>query len=111
MYTPAMLIGWISLPLILHLFRRIKNRWVISTIVGLHGLIYSWIFVFVSVVLYKVEFLPYFLADIPFEIILVICGFVTTFLLIEPLTKVLRELRYGKENELEENIEKKDDDS
>ena len=111
MYTPAMLIGWISLPLILHLFRKIKNRWFISAIVGLHGLIYSWIFVFVSVVLYKVEFLPYFLADIPFEIILVVCGFVTTFLLIEPLTKVLRELRYGKENEVEENIEKKENDS
>lgn len=112
MYTPAMLFGWITLPLILHLFRRIKNRWVIATIVGLHGLIYSWCFVFVSVVLYKVEFLPYLIADIPFEIILVICGFVTTFLLLEPLTKVLKNLHDGqKDANSEEENEKIESDS
>ena len=99
MYTPAMLAGWMSLPLILHLFRKTRNRWIIASIVGLHGLIYSWSFLFVSVVLYKVEFLPYFIADIPFEIILVICGFATTFLLLEPLTKVLTTLHNGKEKD------------
>lgn len=104
MYTPAMLIGWLTLPLILHLFRKIKNRWIIASVVGLHGLIYSWLFLVVSVFLYKVEFLPYFIADIPFEIILVICGFVTTFILLEPLTKVLKNLHDGyHEQEKSEN--------
>lgn len=105
MYTPAMLFGWITLPLILHLVRKIKNRWVIAGIVGLHGLIYSWSFLFVSVVLYKVEFLPYFISDIPFEIILVVCGFVTTFLLLEPLTKVLKNLHDGANSEPQEETE------
>ena len=103
MYTPAMLFGWMTLPLILHLFRKIKSRWVIAGVVGLHGLIYSWSFLFVSVVLYKVEFLPYFIADFPFEIILVICGFVTTFILLEPLTKVLKNLHDGVEEPHEED--------
>ena len=111
MYTPAMLFGWITLPLILHLFRKIKNRWVIASIVGLHGLIYSWSFLFVSVVLYKVEFLPYFIADIPFEIILVVCGFLTTFLLLEPLTKVLKNLHDGYEEPHNEEDEKIESDS
>lgn len=98
LYTPAMLVGWISLPLILHLFSKIINKngkpnvALVSLIVGLHGFIYSWMFVFVSVVLYKVEFLPYFISDIPFEIILCVCGFTTTFILLEPLTKVLTRL-------------------
>ena len=109
LYTPAMLFGWMTLPLILHLFRKIRNRWVIASIVGLHGLIYSWSFVFVSVILYKVEFLPYFIADIPFELILVICGFVTTFILLEPLTKVLKNLHDGTNEQ--EKLEEEESDS
>ena len=92
MYTPAMLVGWMTLPLILHLLKSIKNKWVISAIVGLHGILYSLCFAFTQCLLLEVPFISYVIADIPFTIILIVNGFVTTFILLEPCVKVLRRL-------------------
>ena len=104
-YTPAMLIGWLSLVFICHALRKCKNKYIIASAVGLHGIIYSWCFVVTSVFIMKVEFVPYIIADIPFEIILVINGFLTTFLLLNPLTKVLKKLenKFVNKNEDSEN--------
>lgn len=97
-YTPAMLVGWLSLVLILWIFRNVKNRGIIATIVGLHGFIYSWCFLIVRVFIYNTPLLPYFIADLPFELILVFNGFITTFILLKPLTMTLNKLQNKREN-------------
>lgn len=89
-YTPAMYIGWITLPLILHLFRKNQNRFFSATLVGLHSIFYSFCFVLSNVLVAEVPFLPYFISDIPFEIILIVNGFLTTLLLKDKLVELLK---------------------
>ena len=88
-YTPAMLIGWISLPLVLYLFRKQQNKYFSATIVALHGIVYSLWFALANVLMLEVPFLVYFIQDIPFEIILVVNGFITTLLLKDKLVNLL----------------------
>ena len=88
-YTPAMYIGWLLLPIILHLFKKIKNRLVISSLVGLHGLLYSLIFIVIDIILMEISFWPYFVSSLPFTIILIINGFITTLLLKDKLVDLL----------------------
>ncbi len=98
LYTPAMIIGWITLPLLLHAFRFTRKKWLSATIVAAHGIVYSLGFTCVSVYLYQVPFLAYWIADIPWEVLLVVNGFLTTFLLLEPLTRILKK-NFHKEKE------------
>ena len=91
-YTPAMFIGWITLPLFLHLFRKNQNKFFSATLVGLHGIVYSLLFAFANSLIKEVPFLSYFLVDIPYEVILVVNGFVTTLLLKDRLVGFLKKL-------------------
>ena len=95
-YTPAMFLGWITLPLILHIFRKNQNKFFSATLVGLHGIIYSFFYVLSNVLIAEVPFLPYFISDIPFEIILIVNGFLTTLLLKDKLVEILK--KYTNEN-------------
>ena len=101
-YTPAMFIGWISLPLLLHLFKRNQNKFFSATLVGLHGIIYSFMFVLVNCYILEVPFLTYFIPDIPFEVILVVNGFITTLLLKDKLVDLLK--KYTSDNKTLQNI-------
>lgn len=89
-YTPAMLIGWLCLPIVLHMFRKNQNRFFSATIVGLHGIVYSLWFALANVLMLEVPFLTYFIADIPFEVILVVNGFITTLLLKDKLVEIIQ---------------------
>lgn len=89
-YTPAMFIGWISLPLILHLFKKNQSKFFVASIVGIHGIIYSLMFALANALMLEVPFITYFISDIPFEVILVVNGFVTTLLLKDKLVELLR---------------------
>jgi hypothetical protein len=88
-YTPAMLIGWICLPIVLHIFRKNQNRFFSASIVAIHGIIYSLWFALANVLILEVPFLTYFIADLPFEVILVVNGFVTTLLLKDKLVSLI----------------------
>ena len=89
-YTPAMLIGWILLPIMLHLFKAKQNRFFVAMLVAIHAIIYSLCFALANVLMLEVPFLTYFISDIPFEIILVVNGFVTTLLLKDRLVSLLQ---------------------
>ena len=91
-YTPAMFIGWITLPLILHLFRKHQNRFISATIVAIHAIFYSMCFVVANVLMQETAFWPYLIADIPFEVILIVNGFITTLLLKDKLVEILNKL-------------------
>ena len=92
-YTPAMFVGWLSLPLILHVFKRNQNRFFSATIVGIHGIIYSLGFALANAIMLEVPFLTYFIADIPFEVILVVNGFLTTLLFKDKLVSLLSKFK------------------
>lgn len=102
LYTPAMYIGWITLPIILHLFRKNENKFFSATLVGIHGIIYSFCFVLANAILTEVPFLTYFISDLPFEVILVVNGFITTLLLKDKIVELLR--KHTKENKSLHNI-------
>lgn len=89
LYTPAMLIAWLLLIVLLKAFKT-ENVLAISFIVGFHGFLYSWCFVIVSCFMYQVDFMHYLLMDIPFEILMVVNGFLTTLILFNPLIKTLK---------------------
>lgn len=88
-YTPAMLIGWIFLPIVLHILRKNQNRFFSASVVAIHGIIYSLWFALANVLMLEVPFLTYFIADLPFEVILVVNGFVTTLLLKDKLVSLI----------------------
>lgn len=88
-YTPAMMLGWMTLPLLLYLLK-LKNRIPIAITVALHSIVYSLCFAAAQTFILQVPFIPYIVADLPFTIILIVNGFTTTFLLLEPCTRVLR---------------------
>lgn len=96
LYTPAMYIGWLLLPILLHIFRKNQNKFFSATIVGIHGIIYSLCFAIVNAIITEVPFVTYLISDIPFEVILVVNGFVTTLLLKDKLVELLK--KYTNDN-------------
>lgn len=90
-YTPAMFLGWLSLPLILLIVPR-KNEIILSIVGALHGIIYSLFFVIAQVFITQVDIKAYLIADIPFVIILSISNFVTILWLYQPLSNRLKPL-------------------
>lgn len=93
-YTPTMLIGWLLLPLLLlWLAPHSKNSLWIGIITFLHGFVYSWLFLGASVLLWEMEPWTYFMADIQFELILALNGFVTVWFLFPPLRMALQKVQ------------------
>ena len=98
-----MFIGWEAI-LLASYFVRKKNVYIKATVAGLGALLYCWIFVFSSVLFYKVDMVAYIIADIPFEIILVVCSVITVLWLFNPLYKALkRKDVYELDKEKEDN--------
>lgn len=90
-YTPAMIISWMLFPILLYFFGKIfKSRRLMPAIVGAgHSLIYSWVFLLISCLIYKTPFVPYLTADIIWELILCLTSFITIFFLLQPILKPL----------------------
>lgn len=83
-----MFIGWEITLLVGYLTRNAKQYLVIGCGI-LASLIYCWLFIPFNIIFLKVSFWPYFIADIPFEIILVISTVLTLLWLYVPLKKLL----------------------
>ena len=85
-----MFVGW-EIILLASYFVRKRNVYIKATVAGIGALLYCWIFVLSSIVFYKVDPKAYIIADIPFEIILVICSVITVLWLYNPIYKVLKD--------------------
>jgi hypothetical protein len=88
-YTVPMLFSWLLLALIA---RAVRNRpfWVIVIIGVAHAFIYSWSFIPVRILEQGIGILwPYFMADLPFEVMLAATNLVTVFLFYRPFRDVL----------------------
>jgi energy-coupling factor transport system substrate-specific component len=92
-HLPAMLIGWMLIPILLSTFLKHLNHAFGLSIFGLiFGFVYGWIFIPFSVFLLDAPFLEYFMMDLPFEIMMAISNFITILWLYDILKKVLTDL-------------------
>lgn len=93
-FTPYIMIPmFIGLELTLICGYLLKNRkeWIVSIFAGLAGFIYCMLFFGSTVLFYSVEPIPYLIADIPFEVILIVCNIVTVLFLYKPLVKIIND--------------------
>lgn len=97
-YTPAMIVGWLLIPILLTtVFKKVKSPIGLACCSILFSLLYSWAFIPLNVLTTDVSFWAYLIADIPFEIMLVVYSFLTILWLYQPLERVLLALNdsYG----------------
>lgn len=89
-YTPIMLIGWLSLILLLIPFKKCKNIWILALIGCIHGIIYAFCYAIGGAIFYDVDILAYMVVDIPFTVLLVASNFITIIWLYKPMQKMLQ---------------------
>ena len=90
-YTPAMLIAWLTIPLVYYTVLRATKSEVKLAVFGLlFGIYYGWVFIpFRMFELGITEFWPYLMLDIPFQIIMAASNFITILWLYKPLYSTL----------------------
>jgi len=92
MQVPAMVIGWLLIPICLHtVFKNMKTAWALAVFGFFFGFVYGWLYIPVSVWVLDVPFLTYLYADILFEIVMAVSNFLTILWLYDPLKKLLME--------------------
>ena len=90
MYTPAMLVGWLIIPLTLcTIFKKIESPISLGLLGVLYSFIYCWLFIIPNYIFFNINPIAYFLSDIIFEIILAVCSFAGILLLYKPSSKVI----------------------
>ena len=71
--------------LLLGYLLRNKNEYIQALGSALACILYSWAYIPFNIVYFNVKFIPYLIADIPFELILVVTSLVTVILLYKPI--------------------------
>lgn len=93
MYTPTMLIGWLIIPLTLStVFKKVENPILLGILAMMYSFIYSWLYAIPSYLLFKIDPFLYVMSDIPVEIMLALCSFVSVLLLYNPCFKAIKSL-------------------
>lgn len=93
----TMIIGWMFIPLMIHLFcRRIENPFILGIFGAIGAFLYSWTFIIPNSFIFNMDPLVYLAADILFELILAACGFLTTLFLYKPCSNLFDRLRITK---------------
>ncbi|MFW6299029.1 MAG: hypothetical protein ACOC14_05030, partial [Bacillota bacterium] len=89
-YTPAMLVAWMLIPVLWHtVLNRTVNVKPLAFFGLFFGFLYGWVFIpftMLQVGIYDIR--PYLIADLPFELIMAGSNFVTILWLYEPLRAV-----------------------
>ncbi|MFA5692658.1 MAG: hypothetical protein WC907_03490, partial [Acholeplasmataceae bacterium] len=92
-YLPFVIIAWLIIPITLKTVLKGLNSSLSLALFGLvFGFIYGWILVIPAVFITKSPFIPYLIADIPFEIIMALSNFLSIYFLYDRLKEVLIEL-------------------
>ncbi len=90
-YVPTLLLGWLLIPVLLHtVFKRLETSLELAIFGLVFGFVYGWIQIPAAVLITNVPFIPYLVADIPFEAIMAISNFLTILWLYEPLHKRIK---------------------
>jgi energy-coupling factor transport system substrate-specific component len=89
-YTPFMLLGWELIPLLLRtVFCRVQKPLPLAFLGILFSFLYCWLLLIPTFLVTEASFWPYFLTDLPFELILAASSFLSILWLYSPLKKVL----------------------
>lgn len=88
-YIVFMFLGWFCIPLLLNtVFRSIEKPLPLACCGILFALLYSWIFIIPNVFIYQIHIWTYWMADIPFEILLAASSFLSILWLYPPCSKL-----------------------
>lgn len=94
------LLGWLIMPLLMcTVFKKVTNNIALAFISILFSLLYSWIMIYPSCLVYGYELIACFIADLPFEALLAGSSFVSTLLLFNPVYGTILKILPEKENE------------
>ena len=94
-FTPAMLIGWLIIPLTLcTIFKKINSNKILAILGVLYSFIYCFIYIIPNMLLFNFGFIEYLIADIPFEIVLAISSFVSIYFLYNPISRLFDKFYY-----------------
>ena len=92
-FTTGQWIGWMLNPLITcTCLRKTENSVALAGAAAGFALLYCWVMILPTMWMLHVDFVPYMLSDIPFELILAASSFLSTLLLYDPLRKLLPKL-------------------
>lgn len=93
-YMVPMMLAWYLIPLSYHtILRRTKNEHKLAIFALVFGFVYGWMFIPFNMIQTGIpNFIPYLLADLPFELIMATTGFLTVLWIYKPLYKVLTEV-------------------
>lgn len=89
-YLPFIFIGWSIIPILLGtIFRKIEHPMGLAILAFIMSIVYCWAYIFPQVFIFHVDFWVYLVADLPFELILASCSFVSVLWLYKPLKQVI----------------------
>ena len=93
LYMTPMVLGWSFIPLSIHTYLRgTKSEMKLAVFALGFGFLYGWIFIPFKIIEQGITTVwPYFIADLPFEIIMAATGFITVILLFKPLYKIIKQ--------------------
>jgi len=97
-YISFQLVGWLLIPILMcTLFKKVENNIILALLSILFSLLYSWIMIIPSCIIFETKFNVYLLADLPFEALLIGSSFLSTLLLYNPSKKTLDRLLFNHE--------------
>lgn len=100
-YTPAMFVGYMFIPLLLStLFKKVNDNIGLSILSIFFALIYSFCFAITSSIFTEVTLYAYLVADLLFVFVLAASSALSVLLLYNPCYSLLLKLLKGKEDEL-----------
>ena len=87
-YVPSLLIAWLLIPILLHtIFKKLEDPIKLAVFGFVFGFVYGMIQIPAALIVLGVPFIPYLVADIPFQLIMAISNFLTILWLYDPLYK------------------------
>ena len=89
-YTPFMFLGWIIIPLTMcTIFKKVESSWLLAILGAVYSFIYCWMYFIPDCLIIGIRFIPRFMSDILWEVLMAVMSFLSLLLLYKPLSKVL----------------------
>ena len=95
-WTPAMFIGWLLIPIVIcTIFRKVENFIILAIAGAILSFTYCWCFVVPNYLVMHINPLKYLASDILFELILATSSFVSILFLYIPCKQIFIKFRIG----------------
>ena len=92
-WTTGQWIGWMMIPILMcTVFKKTEDSLKLAFAGALCAFLYCWILILPTMWVLHTPFKAYFIADVPYELLLAGSAFLGILLLYEPLSKLLRKL-------------------